>query len=134
MSAAYEGLPIYKAAKDMTMYFELIVTGDCWTIPQLYELGDQKVQELIAKVILERSKALADDDLEFLCDSLGFSMAKDYVITKEYLEACTKDELMGLIKEFGISFAQEGTAPKKVLVEYVYKNAPKGKVPKELVK
>jgi hypothetical protein len=27
MSAAYEGLPIYKAAKDMTMYFELIVRG-----------------------------------------------------------------------------------------------------------
>jgi hypothetical protein len=60
--------------KDRQRYREKL--GDCWTIPQLYELGDQKVQELIAKVILERSKALADDDLEFLCDSLGFSMAR----------------------------------------------------------
>jgi len=108
--------------------------GDCWTITQLYELGDQKVQELICRVILERSKALADDDLEFLCESLGFSMAKDYAITKEYLEACTKDELVKLIKELGMSFAQEASAPKKVLVEYVFKNAPKGKVPKELIK
>jgi len=105
-------------------------------LEEIYELGDDKVKVLIAKALKNMPEfTMYDDrDLDFIAAKLGFSMAKDYVITKEYLEACTKDELVKLIKEFGISFAQEGTAPKKVLVEYIFKNAPKGKVPKELLK
>lgn len=102
---------------------------------EIYKLGDEKVKQMIERLLFLKPGDIDDNEqLEFLAGKLGFSMAKDYVITKEYLEACTKDELVKLIKELGISFAQEGTATKKVLVEYVFKNAPKGKVPKEVVK
>ena len=112
---------------------EQIVKGKCesrgygrpYTIPKLYEIGDTEVQAMITRVVAKKPGVMDDKDLEFLATKLGFSIPKDYVITKEYLEACTKDELVKLIKEFGMSFAQEASAPKKLLVEYVLKMRPK---------
>ncbi len=107
--------------------------GRCWDIPKLYELGDTVVQELIVKAIAMKSEVLDDDDLECLFGKLGFSMAKDYVITESYLQACTKDQLDKLAKELGIKF--DGAQwTKKEKVDFVIKNTPKGKVPKEMLK
>ena len=110
--------------------------GRCWTISKLYELGDVEVQKLIAKVISKKSKALADNDLEFLATKLGFSMAKDYMITESYLQACTKEQLVKLAKELGINNKSEvmDEDKKSGMVATILKHAPKGKVPKELVK
>lgn len=100
----------------------------------IYNLGDDKVKALIEKCFPGKVENIqVTEYLEFLSGKLGFTMAKDYVITKDYLEACTKDELVKLIKELGMSFAQEDTTKKDVLVEYILKHAPKGKVPKELI-
>lgn len=105
-----------------------------WTIPKLYELGDEEVQKLIIKVISKKSEVLNDDSLEFLCGKLGFSLVKDYTITESYLEACTKKELVKLAKELGIPGMNLESGKKDQLVEYILKKAPKGKVPKELMK
>ena len=100
---------------------------------ELYNFGDETVKKLIERALqLMPSEIKNIEQLDFLAAKLGYSLAKDYVITKEYLEDCTKDELVKLIKELGISFAEESTAKKDVLVEYIFKHAPKGKVPKEL--
>jgi len=104
-----------------------------WDIPKLYELGDEAVQKFIVKVISKKSEYLMDDDLEFLSTKLGFNVAKDYVITESYLQACTKDQLVKLAGEIKINI--DTVEDKKgALVAFILKSAPKGKVPKELVK
>jgi len=120
--------------------------GRCWDIPKLYALGDEEVQKLIVKVISKKSEVLDDEDLEFLCEKLGFSIAKDYVITEAYLQSCTKDQLVALAKEIGLDkylkerikdFAPDLATKKKTeLIEYFMKKGfdLKGKVPKELIK
>jgi hypothetical protein len=98
-------------------------------------IGDKKILELIDKAIARRSHHLYDDDdLEFLSKKLGFDMAKDYVITESYLEACTKDELAKLDRELGLGKEPKDNWKKSALVAFILKNAPKGKVPKELTK
>ncbi|RJO64182.1 MAG: ParB/RepB/Spo0J family partition protein [Candidatus Omnitrophota bacterium] len=107
--------------------------GRPYSIPKIYELGDTVVQELIGKVIAEKPKVIDDEDLNFLSTKLGFSMAKDYVIAESYLQAMTKDQLAKLAKELNVNI--DTTEDKKsALVAFILKNAPKGKVPKELVK
>ncbi len=100
----------------------------------LYNLGDETVKALIVRALwLTPGKINDIEQLEFLASKLGFSMAKDYVITKEYLEACTKDELDKLSVELKINMVNCG--PKKSdAVDHILKYAPKGKVPKELTK
>lgn len=103
-------------------------------IEELYKLGEEKVKKMIARsVFIKPERNVEDDELEFLSTKLGFSMAKDYVITKEYLEACTKDELIKLGQEFSIPNILRVPGGKQELVEFVLKHAPKGKVPKELI-
>jgi hypothetical protein len=111
------------------------MAGEDWDISKLYDRGDEEVQNLIAKIVAEKPRVLHDEDLDFLSGKLGFSMAKDYVITKEYLEACTKDELLKLDRELGIGGELKDESWKKsALVAFILKHAPKGEVPKELVK
>ena len=107
-----------------------------WSIPKLYELGDEVVQKLIVKVISKKSEYLQDEDLKFLSAKLGFDVAKDYMITEAYLQACTKDQLGKLAKELGIGNKSEvmDEDKKSGMVAAIFKHAPKGKVPKELVK
>jgi ParB/RepB/Spo0J family partition protein len=108
--------------------------GRAYDIPALYNLGDDEVQKLITKVISKKPDVLWDKDLEFLSDKLGFNMAKDYAITENYLQACTKDQLGALARELKIDIGMIGTVEdkKSALVAFVLKHAPKGKVPKEL--
>jgi len=119
--------------------------GRCWSIPKLYDLGDEEVQKLIVKVISKKSEVLDDKDLQFLCDKLGFSVAKDYTITKSYLQAMTKDHLVALAKEIGlvkhfeskgISCAHMDAIKKPQIIGIFLKQGfdLKGKVPKELLK
>jgi hypothetical protein len=107
-----------------------------YTAEKLYNLGDEKIKALLDKAALRRMQQVdvSDCDLKFLCDKLGFSMAKDYVITKEYLEAMTKGELAKLDRELGLGKESKENWKKGDLVEFIFKNAPKGKVPKELTK
>jgi ParB/RepB/Spo0J family partition protein len=109
--------------------------GRCFTPQKLYELGDAEVLKLIAEVARRKAPRIDDDDLEFLAGKLGFSMAKDYVITEAYLEACTKEQLLKLDRELGYGGEVKDESWKKsALVAHILKHAPKGKVPKELVK
>jgi ParB/RepB/Spo0J family partition protein len=118
--------------------------GRCWTIPKLYELGDVEIQKLIIKVISKKSEVLDDDDLEFLCAKLGFSIAKDYTITEAYLQAMTKNQLAKLAKEIGMTkelekknldYSNMGSMKKSELMRVFTTWAGlKDKVPKELAK
>ncbi len=121
---------IFSALQDRAQLDDVPFEDD---IKEIYELGDEKVKSLIAKALKEMPdfSMYDDQDLDFICKQLGFSMAKDYMITKEYLEACTKDELVKLAKELGITIDAE---KKGDLVAGILKAAPKGKVPKELVR
>ena len=100
----------------------------------IYNLGDEKVRELIEKCFPEKvGNIMVTEYLEFLAGKLGFTMAKDYVITKEYLEAMTKDELAKLDRELSLGKEKKDAWKKSALVDFILKSAPKGKVPKELV-
>jgi len=99
----------------------------------IYKLGDAKIKEVINRILYYKPHALEDHNLEFLATKLGFSMAKDYVITKEYLGACTIEELNKLAHELNISDRTIGGG-KSALVAHIFNHAPKGKVPKELLK
>jgi len=113
---------------------------------EVYKLGDAQVQKIIERMLYLKPGALEDHNLDFLSTKLGFSMAKDYVITESYLQACTKDQLVALAKEIGLDkylkerikdFAPDLTTKKKTeLIEYFMKKGfdLKGKVPKELIK
>jgi len=102
---------------------------------KIYKLGDEKVKQIIERLLFLKPGDIEDtDQLAFLAEKLGFSMAKDYVITKEYLEACTKDELVKLAKELDKPFGGAEGSKKNDLVTFILKHAPKGRVPKELVK
>jgi hypothetical protein len=99
----------------------------------IYKLGDAQIQKIIERFLYHKPAYLEDKNLEFLCTKLGFSMAKDYVITEGYLQACTKENLLKLAHELNISDRTIGDK-KSDLVTYILKHAPKGKVPKELIK
>ena len=99
----------------------------------LYKLGDDKVKTMIEKCFPGKVENIqVTEYLEFLAGKLGFSMAKDYVITKEYLEACTKEELTKLDRELGIGGEKKDNWKKSVLIEFILKHAQKGKIPKEI--
>lgn len=106
--------------------------GDAWDIKTIYELGEAGMEELLVRAMARKCDRIDDEDLEFLSGKLGFTVAKDYVITKDYLNAMTKDELVALIKELGVKAVFDGDPKKNLLVEVIMKNAPKGKVPAEL--
>lgn len=94
------------------------------------------MQQLIVKTISKKSDDLHDDDLEFLCGKLGFSVVKDYVITETYLQAMTKDQLVKLATELNIRL-DTVEDKKTALVAFILKTANterKGKIPKELAK
>ncbi|MDD5387579.1 MAG: ParB/RepB/Spo0J family partition protein [Sulfuricurvum sp.] len=68
-------------------------------LEEIYNLGDAQVQKLIARCIFIMPKDHDDNSLEFISGKLGFTVAKDYVITESYLQAQTKDQLVKLAKE-----------------------------------
>ena len=77
--------------------------GRAWSITKLYEIGDAEVQKIIVKAISKKSDYLMDEDLKFLSTKLGHNVAKEYVITETYLQAYTKDGLVKLAKEIGLT-------------------------------
>jgi ParB/RepB/Spo0J family partition protein len=105
-------------------------------IERLYMRGNDDVLMLIKKAVQKKADVLCDDELEFLAGRLGFDASRDYVITKEYLNAMTKDDLAKLAKEIGIDHKSEvmGEEKKSGLVAAILKNAPNGKVPAEFGK
>jgi ParB/RepB/Spo0J family partition protein len=106
--------------------------GSAWDIEALYSLSDADRREILINAVAEKIGDLNDDDLEFLADKHGTSVAKDYVITKGYLESMSKDELQALIKELGVKAEFDKEPKKDLLVTVVLKGAPKGRVPAEL--
>jgi ParB/RepB/Spo0J family partition protein len=116
--------------------------GRSWSIPKLYELGDEEVQKLIIKVISKKSEFLLDNDLEFLSGKLGFNVTKDYMITETYLQAMTKDQLIQLAVEIGLrKYLEEkkdcdrlGDKKKTELIDLFLKKGfdLKGLIPKEM--
>lgn len=70
------------------------------------------------------------DVISGLATLTGHSIAKEWVMTETYLQACSKDELLALGRELGLKDLPESKADR---VAYILKHAPKGKVPKELL-
>jgi ParB/RepB/Spo0J family partition protein len=121
---------------DDEQFLEGVIKDGEWNAEKLYALGDEKVKELLDKAAVRRLQQMDvdDEDLEFLCGKIGFSVAKDYVITEAYLQAMMKDELAKLDRELGIGGEEKSGWKKSALVAFILKHAPKGKVPKEISK
>lgn len=107
-----------------------------WSIPQLFEMGNDAVKACIKRAVWRwaQDDRIDDGDLEFLSEELGFTMGEDFVITQDYLDAMTKGDLMKLIKELGIDVTVDADAKKTGLIKIILDHAPKGKVPEELLK
>lgn len=116
-----------------------------YQVPYLYGLSDDLLKKLLLVAYMRKIELLADEELECLSSAHGFDIAKDYVITEEYLQAMTKSDLVALAKETGISSIPEigvlistGSTKRAELLRAFLKTAPekgfdfKGKVPKEL--
>lgn len=96
----------------------------------LFKLDPKKLDE---RIILEAKKyivTLEIKDLIKLSTATGVDMKKDFIVTKEFLDLHTIDQLKDLAKEFKID---TGSSSKKTdLVDVILKNS-LGKVPKEVL-
>lgn len=107
-----------------------------WSVSRLFGLEKQKLMKVItqaAAVHIEWQMPYGDaDQLQALAEATGHQIAKEWKMTEAYLQATSKDELQTLAKELGITKGLPETKADRMA--HILKYAPKGKVPKELVK
>jgi ParB family chromosome partitioning protein len=73
------------------------------SVKLIHALGQKEIDLAIKKAARQFAvTCLNDKDLEFTCAALGTSLAKDFVIDREYLQPKTKDQLVQLAKEIGL--------------------------------
>jgi ParB/RepB/Spo0J family partition protein len=78
-----------------------------------------------------------EDDkwLNTVIGALSVDYAREFVLTSEYLDLYTKEQLLGLAKEAKVNaFTKDELAKKATLIAAILKRAPKGFVPKDFVK
>jgi len=76
-----------------------------------------------------------DEWLNSVIGALDVDYSAQFVLTSEYLDLYTKEQLVGLAKEAGMSaFTKDELNKKTTLVDAILKRAPKGFVPKDFQK
>lgn len=105
-----------------------------WTITDLWGLSKQDSNNLMIALISAKLREFSNKELQFLAEKLDAVFTRDYIITQPYLQAMTKEDLTDLARELEIEVEGMDTDKKGELVKFILKNAPKGKVPKELQK
>ncbi|MCX6775891.1 MAG: ParB/RepB/Spo0J family partition protein [Candidatus Micrarchaeota archaeon] len=111
--------------------FKLPKTDLAPGLPEMLKLDEKALDAIILRIPAEWVDALDQDDLELAADAFGFDIQKHFILTKEYLEMYTIDQLQALVKELGLKV--EGQK-KGELVQAILKADTKGKVPKIMQK
>jgi|ERR1035441_4148803 hypothetical protein len=76
-----------------------------------------------------------DEWLNAIIDALDVNYTKEFVLTSEYLDLYTKDQLVKLAKEATITaFTKDELNKKATLIDAILKRAPKGFVPNDFQK
>ena len=105
-----------------------------WDYESLYALSDEKLAAITQEVALyfiEHSMQFGDyEALEYFSVQTGHNLIKEFRLTEPYLKGFTMDGLEKLAKELNMAHLPAG---KTAMVNHILKNAPIGKVPKEIV-
>ncbi len=106
--------------------------GGQTNIKNIYNATEEKLEEAIALMSRHALRQVLIKDLIEVSKNFKVDIKKHFVITKEYLELYTKDQLKKLIKEFKLNDVEKDLK-KGDLIQHILNQNLKGKVPKILV-
>ncbi len=143
MDELFKRLGIQQKSDEGKEWYEL----EHLIIPRLYDASEAKVWREISRLVSERDvPGYNDQILDTLAQKLGFDIRKDFVIDKPYLQTRTKEQLVAIAKEIGLTQhlskkkvcepAKLLTKKKTEMIDFFLKQGfeLKGKVPKEIKK
>jgi ParB/RepB/Spo0J family partition protein len=89
----------------------------------------------IHRAALSYAHQESDEWLNAIIDALDVNYSEEFVLTSEYLDLYSKEQLVALAKEAAINaFTKEDLAKKHALIDAFLKRAPTGFVPKDFQK
>ena len=127
---------------ELTTEFNKIFDGERKGIEKVYKLKEKEIDEAISYLSRKAFKLIDLKALIEVSRNFKVDVKKHFVITKEYLELYTKDQLVDLITEFKIYVDAKDpkvktiasrTAKKGELIQHILNQNLKGKVPKILI-
>jgi len=103
-----------------------------YTIPNLHALGEKKLDQIIQDAICEKIWQLySDDHLKYLSESIGAVVAKQWIITKEYLNSAGKPDLVRIDKELDLGLKLEESMKKSDMMKKILDTGTT-KIPREI--
>jgi hypothetical protein len=102
-------------------------------VSKAFKMDEKEIDKRIAECGLRALYGMGMKDLILATGYNGVDIKKQFVITEEFLNLHTKDQLIQLIKELGLKTEQEFNDVKKDdLVSFILDGNTKGKIPKIL--
>ena len=112
---------------------ENYMVRDCWN--EIDKLTPVRLRQIMKLIIVSRLPNYSTKDLQSFGEEAKVNIAKEFVISKEYLEKFSKQGLVKLAKELKLKTDLNfGKGKKDAMIEIVMKLGVKGKVPKEIIK
>jgi ParB family chromosome partitioning protein len=102
------------------------------TLESIYNLSDKIMDTLIARLSTLWLNETSNEELGFITPKIGFEAKKHFVITREFLNLHTTEQLVALAEELDLGQCDGGK--KTEVVAFILKADTKGKVPKSVQK
>lgn len=118
---------------DLTKEFNKLVGGESRSIDKIYKLKEEEIDKAISYLSRRAFRQVDLKELIIISRNFKVDVKKHFVITKEFLEIYTKDQLLDLFKEFGLKLNSSKEMKKGELISNILDNDLKGKVPKILI-
>jgi ParB/RepB/Spo0J family partition protein len=101
---------------------------DCLTVPA------RELDGFMHRAALAYAHQEDDEWLNTIIEALRVDYTKEFVLTREYLDLYTKDQLVKLAKRAKVSLTSAELVKKQPLMDAILARAPKGFVPKEFMR